>query len=508
MTSIPAAWSISNGLLLPTLSFGGIFTRETWQKILAKPKQLMTDYRQSIQTVSVYAHNQEVDSSDYKLPGLVKVLHSCPRLTVLHLNLPVINDDGLWSISASCKQLVALSLVSGSHSSGFVSDDGLMAVVKNCRHIKHLRLKSARNAFTEWGFTERGFRAVAEAYRGQLRTFALEWTGLGLARLVHVDTEDDKRIKEALGEIITANPQLRSLQLDWPVAIDDTLQVAADTLTKLNHLRLGNIINTRAASTLLELNPHLESVTLTELPTTNPIADFLTPLLPHANLTTLTLDGIGFLSTLLPTLAQFPNLTHIHATPSRRAASVHHHLVDAHVALIAQACHNLQSLTVPIATDGPLLKIAGHCPHLTHLDLRDGKDITDSALTLLVRRCTRVTSLHLGALQNTRITDASTTQLAHSLPHLQHLSLPFANNNITHRTLAALAEHCPDLETLMNVPARVGYGALVKYVPMIRRLGALGLCVGAGGWKEQLGREEVEELRARCGRLRSVTYIG
>ncbi|TPX55632.1 hypothetical protein PhCBS80983_g05157 [Powellomyces hirtus] len=485
-----------------------------WQKyckLLSKPKGLTVDYRTCIQEVTLVATTSDwegsQDSEDMRRHSLVKILKFSPRLTILNLDFPAINDDDLWIISSSCRQLIALSIVAGVQTAGSVSDEGLSAVVRNCRNIKHLRLKSLRDASRDLGFTARGFRAVADGYRGQLKTFALGCAGMGIARLVHIDNEDDRRVKEALADILINNPDLDTLSLDWPIAVDDILQVAAENLKSLRTFRVGNAINTAAVSAILRNNLSLQAVSLNELSTLNSVTAFLDPLKNHPKLTHLTLDGIGFLNDVLPHIPSFHGLEHVQVTPSQRAASVHHHLTDDHVGQIVTACPNIKFLTIPIQMDMPLMLIAGNCANLVSLDICDGKDITDSAVMLLGRKCVNLETLHLGTTQNTRITDASLVVLAESLPRLQRLSLPFNATRVTFRTLAALAEHCKRLEGLSNVPAKVGYQALKIYLPKMERLVALSLSMGPGGWRDYLEKQEMEQLKASCKRLHQITHF-
>ncbi|KAJ3010116.1 hypothetical protein HKX48_007576 [Thoreauomyces humboldtii] len=491
-----------------TLSY--FFSGRTYATVLAKPRSLTRDYRGCIQKITLIAGSPEWASGheglEFKLPSFVKILKFASRLTVLNLNFPALNDDDLWTVSASCKQLQALSIVSGTHPTNCVTDEGICAVARNCREMRHLRLKSLRRTDKGMCFSARGFRAIADAYAGQLDTFALDCAGSGIVRLLDSSGDEDRRVQEALGDVLLRNPELSTLSLDWPVALDDTLEVAASHTRSLRAFRVGSASNTVAVTAILRANKCLRSVTLNELSTLNPVTAFLDPLAFHTRLTHLTLDGIGFLNDILPCIPTFTQLTHIQITPSVRVASVHHHMTDNNIASIADACPHLESLVVSIQTDLPLLRIALNCPNLRVLDIGDGKDVTDSAVMLLARRCTELHTLHLGTSQNGNISDASLVVLAASLPKLVRLTLPFDATSITWRTLAALAEGCPLLEGLANVRTELGFTAFMKYFPMMHRLVGLTFCMGRGSWRDTMDREQVDQLKKSCRRLNHISY--
>lgn len=203
----------------------------------------------------------------------------------------------------------------------------------------------------------------------------------------------------------------------------------------------------------------------------------------RAHLRELELDGVGFLRTLLPHLTQFSHLTRLKLYPSRRAASFFAN--DDLVADILRHTPRLQHLDVPILGDGPIARAAEACPLLEYFDLVSGRDVTDSALILLVKRCQRLAHVRLGSAP--LISDNAMIVLARSLAlNLKRLVCPFGNVRLTTRTLEALGRHCGRLEGLGNVPAAIDFNALMFHLPKLTRLLVVGLCVmpptvGGGG---------------------------
>ncbi|KND03186.1 uncharacterized protein SPPG_09005 [Spizellomyces punctatus DAOM BR117] len=488
---------------------------EDFRNVLSRPRHLAADYRHSIQKL-VITTSSPPEAGEPRLMGLRKLLHNCPRLTVLNLDCPALNDDDMWTLSTSCRQLRALSLVSGSHPSGCVTDEGIQAIASNCRNLCHLRLR----ATCAGAFTERAFRAIAERYTDQLQSFALEWVGTHSTGLsVYGGGPDaERRFVEALQAVILQNAKLHALSLDWPIGIDKSLDAAAQTLRYLRSLRIGNAHNTLAIKLLIAANPSLESLSLYEVNLAPEPSRFFAPLLSNLRnprgptIRELELEGIGCVANILPFLTRFHSLTRVKFAQSRRAAFLHLPAIDDFVAAVARSCPHLQSIDIPIMTDVPILQIAHGCPMLEELDVGYGKEVTDSAIIFLARKCPKIHKLHLGCAE--LLTDTSLTILMESLgPSLRRLTLPFGNKLLTIKTLRAIANHCKRLEGLANLPATMGMRPLLENVPKLTRLLVLGLSIGphvdsVQGWRHYMSREEQDTLKAACKRLKYISYGG
>ncbi|KAJ3090853.1 hypothetical protein HK102_002454 [Quaeritorhiza haematococci] len=460
---------------------------------------------------------------------------------------------------------------------------------------------SGRGVSRSLTFTDRGIRRVATAYQGRLLTFALEWVG----NYVSVPSESSEsangshhhpgsdvdspgsRMASALRELIESNPGLENLSLDWPIALDDTLEIVADSLRCLRKLRVGNAHKLDALTRVISSNRHLMHLSLYELNATTDPTHVLAPLLPPTHetevhmdeglfgsgaggaasgssmaeqpdavithevsslsissttnnspprrsspsllplfppdrvaLKELELDGIGFMRSLLPLVTQFRYLTRLVVSPSRRAASLHHQATDDLVTDIAESCRQLVHLEVPIIGDGPLFRIAQNCLALEYLDVVQGREITDYSVVLLAKSCTRLQTLQLGSAGS--ISDNSIVVLARSLGRqLRFLTLPYGNRRLTVKSLEALAEHCDRLEGLKNVPAAgtsgISFVQLLEILPKFPRLLVVGVCWGGAGsaigpfggpGRYHLSREEQEQLKAACKRLRQVIHNG
>ncbi|KAI9328771.1 hypothetical protein DFJ73DRAFT_782469 [Zopfochytrium polystomum] len=227
---------------------------------------------------------------------------------------------------------------------------------------------------------------------------------------------------------------------------------------------------------------------------------------PLGSLTSLELDGVGFMAVTLPVLTgRFPNLTRLKIAPSRLSASVPFTVTDEAAAVALRLLPRLRDLEMPVGGGAPLVALAEACAELEELDVVDGGSITDQSLILLAKSCRSLRRLHLGAASQLR--DTSVVVLARSLARsLEALTLPFNNANISVAGgVRALAECCgaARLESLLNVPVRVGGiggaggGAggggngvsdverLAALGPLFKRLRVLGVCVlrgeGPGG---------------------------
>ena len=95
----------------------------------------------------------------------------------------------------------------------------------------------------------------------------------------------------------------------------------------------------------------------------------------------LKLDGLGFLSNLLPKKDYFPNLERLLIVPSKNVASVLSSATDDEICQLLSSMTRLKSLIIPITTDDPLLVLSSVCLELEELDVVDGRNITDSGLS-------------------------------------------------------------------------------------------------------------------------------
>ncbi|RKO92728.1 hypothetical protein BDK51DRAFT_29397 [Blyttiomyces helicus] len=496
---------------------------ERYRKLFARPPRLFYDYRQAVQHLHVEAAVAwpAIVAGSPKLQ-LHKVLTKCPRLSVLKLDCPVVSDDDLWVISTSCRQLRALAVVSSpTEAHGRITDEGILAVAKNCAQMRHIRIRIVDRSL----LTERAFQAVARAWAGRLRTFALEWVQARMGGMGVVGgggeedaAESERRIADALREIIELNPGLHTVSFDWPCALAPTLAAAAASLRALQFLRVAHAPDPVPVAAIIAANPALRSLSVLEFDSTVDPTCLLLPLLSASPATSpspldsLDLDGVGFLPTLLPLLPNFTALTHLRVSPSRRAAALHRHETDAVLSTVLAVLPNLVTLDIPILGDGPLRELATSCPYLETLDVVDGRGITNQALILLSKGCPSLSSLHLGSAAS--VTDQSLVIVARSLgPTLRRLHLPFGAagramagaSGISPNTLEALATFCPNLEALVNVPVATPFNKLIELLPRMERLNTLAFLAGrdhdAFEARAVLG-ERLEEVRRACRRLR------
>ncbi|KAJ3275542.1 hypothetical protein HK104_003891 [Borealophlyctis nickersoniae] len=466
------------------------------------------------------------------MQGFRKMLQACKRLTALDIDFPALNDDDLWMISSSCEQLRALSVVSGADDTGRVTDEGIAAVAKNCERLRHFRIRVVRYQHERVDrITDRGFRAVADACRGKLLTFALEWMvdyarpvvgslfGQGGLGAVEDAAEVERRLGEALRDIVEGNPGLVTLAFEWPVGAESILSAAAESLTFLKTLRVGYIRNLELVAPVIAANRHLKSLRIAGVNNSIDPARLLGPLrvpnpppLPDSpHLDTLELLDVESMRDTLRLITSMPYLTRLRVLPSRRAAALYHDVpTDEVVVDVAKSCHRLRFFEVPVRSDHPVLHLAANCPDLEEIDLVEGREVTDYAIILLAKRCTRLKTVYLGSAA--LLTDRSVVTLAREAGEgLQRVVLPFGNPHLTGATLAALAEHCPNLEVLENLPATVSVAELLEHLPKLTRLVVLGVCriSAAGSYIGQqqgfglsVSREDQDRIKAACKRLR------
>ncbi|KAI8929107.1 hypothetical protein BC831DRAFT_396732 [Entophlyctis helioformis] len=562
---------------------------DSFKSLFLKPRRLWLDYRTAIHSLSLTASSYPWLHGDLRLSNLRTLLSACRSLARLVVDTPSLNDDDAWILSTACPALTHVRLVSGLHSTGRISDEGLVALAQNCKALRGLGLKSMSADVV----TERGVLAIVDGTRGRLESFGLELSGprlpvgagggsghgsghgagvvggggigggggggqplagpasmagstggsggLSSAGGSFADTTDSaRRLGDALAALVTSNPGLSSLSLDWPVAMDTTLAAAAATLTRLTHLQLGNTRSVAVITTLIARNPLLASLRLVDIPlAASPasIASLLTPLLESAQplpprLTCLDLDGLGFLPDLVPITASFTRLTTLKLSPSRRMASVHSTSLDDLLVRVAQSLPLLQVLAVPILSDPVLVAFVQACPHLVDLDVMDGRFLSNLSIVVLAKSCGRLARLALGSAKD--VGDAGVEAVARFCgQRLVRLVLPFGAGGITVRGLDAVTRDCSGLRGLANVPASVGVQALLDMLPRLDKLLVVSLCMasvpsatspasaslaasgGAGlhaggpaGARFFLSREDQDRIKRACKRLKHIVHNG
>ncbi|KAJ3064311.1 hypothetical protein HDU98_012265 [Podochytrium sp. JEL0797] len=442
---------------------------------------------------------------------------------------------------------------------GRIGDDGLVSLVTHCHHLQHLRLRALGPSSPL--FTERGFDAIADRCT-RLKSFELEWSG-GVAgsRPTHANPATGSNsstlpettpLAASLSRVLESNKELTVLSIDWCLTAREfevVMEAACLHLNQLEVLRVGGFHSLASVAPLVRCNPRLKSLILLDMMTTTiseseieaffygtnhcvgPTGEQEPPAAvekyTHTSKTTtdftlrlqtLSLDGTGHILSTLPFASRFMNLTRLKVTPSRLSASMPFERTDSLVSEAIKVLTRLVYLEIPVVGNGPVFAIAESCSRLEEIDIVDGAMVTDQAIILLVKNCPRLRHIHLGSA--TTLTDTSLLILARTLTtHLVSLTLPLRNTNVTVKTLDALVQSCTGIEVLMNVPVsgNVAVGItkemVVASVPGMRRLKRLGLCfVGVGGGEGVFGlfltRGEVEALKKRCVRLKSVVMNG
>ncbi|KAH6565545.1 hypothetical protein BASA50_003608 [Batrachochytrium salamandrivorans] len=350
----------------------------------------------------------------------------------------------------------------------------------------------------------------------------------GFLSSIYNSEDRHRRFGNALVHLVQTNLHLKTLLLDWPIAMDAMLFGVAQSLRKLRHLSIGNSSNVDSIAQIIRHNPHLQSLALIDvgLQSTLPV-QLLQPLMESAHqnayhqtvqlgLTSLVLDGVDFLSNLVPVVLAFHNLTTLKLSSSRRMASMVD-IITTHVQDIALACPSLIVLHIPISTDTQLIAFAQGCSMLVDVDVMDGHAVSNKGVIVLAKMCRRITRLALGSGRD--ITDVGIEMLARSLHSgLRHLSLPCAALDISIRSLEALTIHCVQLRSLEHLPVNIGIDALIDLLPRLPKLLALGINVSVRarnapfsqrlGMRHALSRLDQDRIKQACKQLRYVTYHG
>ena len=145
---------------------------------------------------------------------------------------------------------------------------------------------------------------------------------------------------------------------------------------------------------------------------------------------------------------------------------------DHMLAIVAQNCHQLRSLTVARASDAVLNALAENCQDLTRLDISTGtvsdagliaiakscaglrylnvrmtRSITDSSFLVVTEYCHNIETLDVSGTDG-RITDASMAAIARANTNLKALTISGTGDAITDATMTAVGMHCPLLEEL------------------------------------------------------------
>ncbi|KAK6095867.1 hypothetical protein MT418_003749 [Batrachochytrium dendrobatidis] len=390
-----------------------------------------------------------------------------------------------------------------------------------------------------------------------------------------------KRFGDALRQLVVSSPDIHTLRLDWPVAMDEMLAQAAQSLRHLKCLTIGNSRDFSSIALLIRANPYLKSLALIDvtfpegalpvilqplvshhfgLPSHGDMLSQLTSspqithqidvddnmynytqnrLYNHGNssynsahsttttefsalgLISLVLDGIGFLTELVSIASQFHSLTTLKLAPSRRTASIAD-ATTAHIHDLAIACPNLTTLHIPISTDHHLVTFAQSCPNLVDVDMMDGNGVSNQALVVLVKMCSGLMRLRVGAGRD--VTDLGLEMVAKVCnTRLTHLAFPFSGGiRIGVKSVEAVAMYCSGLKSLDHVPVGVGVDVLVSLLPKLTRLRSLGINVsGRGnrggepggnpihtGLRLPLSKMDQDRIKQACKNLKQITCHG
>jgi hypothetical protein len=204
----------------------------------------------------------------------------------------------------------------------------------------------------------------------------------------HVPEFEFEKLGSALRNLIKANPNLRTLSLDWPIGMQEALEEASLSLRNLQTLRVGNFPTMSAIAQVIRSNLGLKSLYLNnsmssgqgngdhnsvvlEFPVHDPETDtsFLT------NLRELNLDGVGFLLSMVPLVSRFTNLTTLRLKPPSLSANMPFTRTDDVAAETLRSLTKLQVLEMPIVGNSPVLALAESCPDLQELDVIDGSQV-------------------------------------------------------------------------------------------------------------------------------------
>ncbi|TPX31794.1 hypothetical protein SmJEL517_g04985 [Synchytrium microbalum] len=486
--------------------------------LVSRVNRLLKDYRKDIRSLEVRATSTAWATGELKLGAIRRALGGCLALRRIEIDVPCLKDDDLWALGASCPVLDYISIVSGTSDSSRITDFGMEGLAAACTRLRHFKFR-ARGP----GVSDRGLSRLAEAFKGRLVTFSLQWDGNNQA--THFPTaEPTPTTGDSLSFIIEANPSLVYLSLDWPWGVERALTVVASKCCRLKQFRIGNARQSDTLMAILAANPSLNELGFFEPANITNATTLLSPLwggdgsvdtewiegaMMNTTLTELDLDGVAFIRLLLPALTRLRGLEVLKMSPSRRSAFLNFSTTDE---VVARAVRSLgSSLTVirtPVHGDMPINSIAESCPNLIELDLIDAREMTDKSIILLSKRCPLISRLYLGAAVH--LTDASLTILARSLPNLTRLALPFGNCNMTARTLTAVAESCPLVESLSNVPWSLGTEVLLDVLGRMPRLSILGICVAQrrGAATSFPSREDQDLLKSKCRKIRQIILNG
>ncbi|KAJ3212868.1 hypothetical protein HDU82_004781 [Entophlyctis luteolus] len=457
-------------------------------------------------------------------------------LRVLKVHAPVFSSDHFWAVAPKCCNLVSVSLALFPA----VSDDAILAVVQNCKQLECLSLCAVSSSPPK--ITDRAFEGIAN-FCTRLNTFALEWAIGGMILGGRFESAGaNHNLAPALCRIFASNRKMKTLSLDWnlsPQEFDAVVNAAGGLLLDLISLRLGAFFSLASISPLVKANTNLQSLYLVDMMTTiihpSEVDEFVesdncenagaVPTVPLTHrLTTLELDGTGHILSTLPLVTRFTNLTRLKVIPSRLSASMPFERTDTLVTTALRNLPGLIHLEIPIVSNEPIYAVAETCTGLETLDVIDGARVTDRAVVLLARQCTRLSRLHLGSA--VLVSESALSVLVRTLGfQLLELTLPFRTVNLSAKLLGEIAEQCASMEVLMNVPVSapsypmapsfgVDKATVMESVPQMRRLKKLGFCLVAsdGNGRNSPGalfgtfltRMEIDELKNRCCRLKTV----
>ena len=302
--------------------------------------------------------------------------------------------------------------------------------------------------------------------------------------------------------LLTKFKDLRVLELDWVLYdMENIIQTASENLNNLNQLKLGCSKKPSALFSLLKRNKKISALEICEMSfSTTDSQELYQALLEdgrNIQLKELKLDGLGFLSNLLPKKDYFPNLERLLIVPSKNVASVLSSATDDEICQLLSSMTRLKSLIIPITRDDPLLVLSSVCLELEELDVVDGRNITDSGLSSISNQG-NLKRIALGTASN--ITDCSILKIIQNHGKtLTRISLPFNNHNISSGIIYSVREYCPNLEAVTNLPAKITFEELKDFVENMNSLVILGRCIGGSrafspmGYLNKLQTESIKK---------------
>ena len=414
-------------------------------------------------------------SVDCKLSNVVQFTKNCARLISFSIDTPDLGDDEIWILLKSCPLLKSLRIATA----GKVTDVGLETIASS-DSVQELYF----SCHNQCAFSGRGLIALANRDT-KLLGYGLSWCEKNKRFLM---SSDNLSISSGLEALLSKHLELRELRIDWPGNMDSPLRVAAQVLTKLHTLMIGNHRDVKSVLDLIARN-QLRRLTLHEVHLGSQVS-----IIANSPIVELDFNGVCSLEELSLVISHMSELQSVAYFPTSRYAQVHQN-----GSLSLATNHKLKTAMLPINDNETLLSCCNS--NLKNLGI-DGRSVDNHGIVIMCTKL-KLVSLDLG---HAEIGPSGINSLISYMgDSLEHLTLP--PSGITSKDILRLLTGLRCLKTLRNIPGLTTFDDLqlgVQNCPTLQEISIVAPILPTLT-KELIGRVKFSSKRLK--RVNLLQYI-